>query len=265
MKYDTDKLVAIVERSVMPSDDKEIIRNTMTDLKTQLAKAKAEIVSLKASAVLDKLTGVYNQTGLELAVEKIAKTAEREGGVSFMMVDLDDFKYVDDTYGHNEGDRVLKSLAKRMEESLRPYDMVVRRAKAGDEFVLVAPCASKSDAYDIAKRIRRDIGRDPKCVAKDRTGRFKDYPVTVSIGMTWSKGVELIGDMAEEERLERMYTILDQADRAMYRAKKHMGKDSVAVHGEIPTRGFWEYVVRTFKKVLYYRTNRRRSAYKAAA
>ena len=162
------------------------------------------------AAIQDPLTGLYNR---RYAMPHLARIAERaaQTGQPFavMMIDLDHFKQVNDTYGHAAGDAVLVEVAARLQNALRHSDLVARIG--GEEFLMVMPSATAGDARQAAVRICNDISAKP-VLLKDKKASI---PVTASIGMT-------VGGQPDAEPQDpsvQAQTLLDQADRALYSAK----------------------------------------------
>ncbi len=160
---------------------------------------------LKA-AVTDPLTGLYNR---RYAVPHLTRMAEisRETGRNFamMVLDIDHFKSINDTYGHAAGDHVLTMVAQRLAENLRAIDLLARIG--GEEFLVAMPDTSPSQARQAAERLRELIGQ----TAFDIPDRQITLPVTMSIG------VALGGpDSMDNGEVERVF---DRADAALYQAK----------------------------------------------
>ncbi len=155
---------------------------------------------LRDEATHDRLTGLWNRPAiLEILHRELAR-AERQGGaLAVIMVDLDHFKEVNDTYGHLAGDAVLREAARRMRSSLRIYDEIGRYG--GEEFVVVVPGCGVSAALSLAERIRATVGQDP-------IDTF-DAPILV----TASLGVAMNGEGSNADSLIRA------ADAALYKAK----------------------------------------------
>ncbi len=156
---------------------------------------------------IDPLTGLYNRMKfLELFVSEYKIMLQRHNNMSLMVVDLDYFKQINDTYGHNMGDMVLKKVAKQMQETLRNVDIICRWG--GEEFVVLMPAAEVKDAEKIAEKLRKNVKRL----------RFEQCPcnLTVSVGIT--KIYE--GD--------ELHSVVERADRALYQAK-HEGRDKVKI------------------------------------
>ena len=154
-------------------------------------------------AVIDTLTGMHNRRFLDGHLSAlVAQNVERDRQVSVMIVDIDHFKKVNDSYGHEAGDEVLREVAHRISASLRGIDLACRFG--GEEFVAAFSGADAEVALQISDRLRRKIADQPFAVRTDKG----PLTVTISIGVTTS----VAGDTAQ--------TLLKRADLALYRAKK---------------------------------------------
>lgn len=163
---------------------------------------------LQQEVETDPLTGLGNRRRLDRAMAVLLSRAERYGErVALLLIDLDGFKEVNDTLGHDVGDRVLKACAQALRESLRRYDEVVRLG--GDELVVLAPTEDVFSAIRLGEHVRRAIAR---ATAEELP---PDIRVTASIG------VAVFPDSAEEGE-----ALLRAADEALYRAKG-AGRDAV--------------------------------------
>ncbi|HHS94497.1 MAG TPA: diguanylate cyclase [Rhodobacterales bacterium] len=165
-------------------------------------------------AVRDPLTGLFNRRYAEAYLTRIADEAARTGQpFAVMMLDLDRFKTVNDTFGHRVGDEVLIETARRLTDNLREIDLVARHG--GEEFLVALPETGIAAARATAERLRRVIADMPM----RSTSRAIDVPVTVSIGVSVCYG----HDMATE-----MSVLIDQADTALY-ASKSEGRNLVTL------------------------------------
>lgn len=158
---------------------------------------------LRHAAVTDGLTGLWNHAEFrELVSREFARTRRYGGVASLLMLDLDHFKAVNDTYGHEMGNRVLQSLARLLHQLVRDTDVVARYG--GEEFAVVCPETSLDDAAQLAERIRETLARQV---------RFEGCPqlvVSVSIGVssTTDPAVNCVSDL------------INRADHALYLGKR---------------------------------------------
>jgi diguanylate cyclase (GGDEF)-like protein len=166
--------------------------------------------SLLALMIRDSLTGLYNHTHtLHLLEQEVLKTQDKEQPLSFVMLDLDHFKKVNDTYGHPMGDRVIKSLALFLKQRLRKTDHIGRYG--GEEFAVVLPNTSEGDAKTIMSEIRE---------------RFSTLPQpcgNTSFCVSFSCGIATIDKGKQEANAKQ---ICEKADQALYQAK-HDGRNTV--------------------------------------
>lgn len=162
--------------------------------------------SLVDSTAKDGLTNLYTRDVLNIFLEKEISTAKRKKSyVSFAMIDIDDFKYVNDTYGHQKGDEVLKTIGNVLNQNIREMDLAARYG--GEELSVVMPNTKAEEAYEIANRIRKEI----------QSLDFNNFKITVSIGISQST------------RTCSSKTLISLADKALYKAKEN-GKNQVIVH-----------------------------------
>lgn len=154
-------------------------------------------------ATTDSLTGVYNRrTFKELAEPHLSRSRRSKLPVSLLMLDLDHFKRINDTYGHLAGDDVLKAFAELIRGCLRKEDLLARYG--GEEFVVLLPGCSQASAAALAERIREGVSALPM-EANNHLAR-----VTVSIGAASEAG----------DTLPSLEAMLGRADEALYQAKR---------------------------------------------
>jgi two-component system, cell cycle response regulator len=154
-------------------------------------------------AVTDQLTGLFNRRYLMGQLTPLAQRAARGGEpVSVLVADIDFFKRINDGFGHDAGDAVLKEFAARLATNFRPVDVAARFG--GEEFVVIMPDTRGDDAALVAERLRRHVASAPFIAPATR----ERIDVTVSVGVATSAGAE---DTAEK--------LLKRADQALYRAK----------------------------------------------
>ena len=187
-----------------------LIRQGMTELsKTQN--------KLEELSVTDGLTGVFNRRYLFSRISEEHEKTKRQvcankpnDTVGYIMIDIDSFKTVNDTYGHLVGDEILKELAYRLQGSIRGYDIVGRYG--GEEFLVILPNSNLDDTKIVAERIWQSVREKPFIVKET------SYNITVSLGTACSA--------IEDENIE---DCLIRADESLYKAKE-LGKDRIVVH-----------------------------------
>lgn len=178
----------------------------MTAITTALMQGELEH---RDQAVLDPLTGLLNRSSLESRAVEIEQQARLSGGpVSLVLLDLDRFKRVNDTHGHERGDAVLRDVAYEIRKSLRSFELVYRIG--GEEFLVLLPGVALSEAVEVAERVRRAVAE----------ARPADLDVSVSAGVAAGAG--------EEIRYDRLFRA---ADHALFEAKR-AGRDRVEAAGD---------------------------------
>jgi diguanylate cyclase (GGDEF)-like protein len=175
----------------------------------ELASVNERLINM---AHTDSLTGLANRRAFDDALRKEEARSNRSGrNLIIGMVDLDNFKEVNDQYGHRSGDDVLKGIARILNESVRTTDVTCRWG--GDEFCVLFPETSREAAFMVTDRLRQAISRE---VFIAETGPVS---VTASIGLA-----EYIPGLEVDD-------VIDAADTALYYSKKH-GRNKVAVAWE---------------------------------
>ncbi|MCS6876545.1 MAG: GGDEF domain-containing protein, partial [Aquificaceae bacterium] len=165
-------------------------------------------------AFIDPLTGLYNRNFMYNALRKEISMCRRYNlPMSFVVIDVDNFKNINDTYGHYIGDRVLSTLGSIIRHSIRFHDVPIR--VGGEEFLIILPNTSEEGGFVIAERIRKKV---EECKIDSITG---------FISFTISAGVSRLKDYEKPEES------IKKADEAMYFAK-NMGKNKVVVVGHEP-------------------------------
>lgn len=173
------------------------------NLINQKAWQAGENLNLLLSSTTDKLTGVPNRAQLDKQMDKLTGKVKP---LSVIMMDIDHFKKVNDTYGHDVGDLVLKQFALTIKKSMRPVDILGRFG--GEEFMVICN-AEINEAMEIAERLRQAVVADPVKISDSR-----GIPITASFGV------------AEYEAGDTPGTIFKRADNALYQAKEN-GRNKV--------------------------------------
>ena len=168
-----------------------------------IAESYGELRRAEASAHTDALTGLGNRHAMEAAFPReIERSTRDDETLSLIMLDLDNFKKLNDRFGHVAGDKVLVSIAQILNSQFRPTDILIRYG--GDEFAVLLPNVDLEKALMIAERVREAI---------ERFGLLGEEVVAESPAVSVSIGVAELG---ESESLD---DLLHAADSAMYRAK----------------------------------------------
>ena len=166
-----------------------------------------------ATAVLDDKTGLPNAAAFrQRATQECSRAGRDQSSLAVLMIDIDNFKQVNDRYGHLVGDGVLADVAGQLAAAVRTYDLLARFG--GDEFVALLPGTSPAAAITVAERLRARVG----------THRIED-DLTVSIGIATAPAH---GTTTEQ--------LLEAADRALYDAKR-AGGNHVRIAAGQPKRG----------------------------
>ena len=189
---------------------------------------------LKQMAFHDDLTDLPNRKALDRHIEKaLARSKRHHHNFTLMFIDLDDFKIVNDTLGHDAGDMLLKDVVTRLEACIREEDLVARIG--GDEFIVVFEETNKEEIEEIAKRILENISK-PYFINEN------EAKISLSIG------VSMYPDDGETKQ-----TLIENADKAMYFAKNN-GKNNFKLYSpelnemELKKVGLLERFLKPFQK-----------------
>jgi diguanylate cyclase (GGDEF)-like protein len=176
---------------------------------------------IKKISVLDPLTTLYNRRfGMKRLKEEYSKAMRFKSHFSAVMIDIDFFKKVNDTYGHQAGDEVLKRLAKLLKDSIREGDVLCRYG--GEEFLMMLPGSSGDDTVKMTDRIRRII--ETQIIEWDGS----KIEVTASFGISSCYGLEGCKTDDDESMVCSDTEMIKKADAALYRAKKE-GRNRVVL------------------------------------
>lgn len=176
-----------------------------TNVESILSKLSRSERELIASLIeKDPLTGVYNRRKLFQDLEIFASIADRcKQGCGLLIIDIDNFKKINDQVGHLKGDKILREVAKSIQSIVRLYDQTHIYRYGGDEFIVIIPCTTSVNTIKIGERIRTQIKMS--------------LNVSVSIGVSH-----------DNLATNGMHALLDHADKALLEAKKS-GRDKVTL------------------------------------
>ena len=189
-----------------PIDRNELLARAITQVKRKRYgdQLRNDFQAGLEVAITDQLTGLYNRRYLSSHLDNlINKSVENGRSVSLLVIDIDHFKIVNDTYGHDVGDQVLKEFARRLSSNVRGIDMACRYG--GEEFIVAMPETDVSFSYMVAERLRQEVAEIPFKVKTDEG----ELSITISIGITDWEG--------QDDSVE---SLLKRADQALYKAKR---------------------------------------------
>lgn len=190
---------------VRPIDKNEMLARVKTQIKRkrysdQLRSRLEENVEM---AITDSLTGLYNRRYMEGHLKTLVEEAVQRGKpLSLLVADIDFFKSVNDTHGHDAGDEVLKDFSERLRQNIRGIDLACRLG--GEEFVVMMPDTDLTKAYVVAERLRQCIAERPFQLTGDTR-----IQITASVGVASLEGVDDTPD-----------ALLKRSDQALYCAKR---------------------------------------------
>jgi len=206
-------IVADVQRTV---DGYEVARRELQQLYDQLAKQNETLQSLSTT---DPLTGLPNhRTVMSRIEEELSRCRRTQASCAVLFVDLDHFKHINDTWGHQAGDTILREAGRRLSRCVRLEDFVGRYG--GEEFAIVLAHTDQSEAQQVAERMRAVLAETPCLWQAEETTTAVPIPITGSIGVA-----------VYQEHGSTREALLEAADNAMYFAK-HTGRNRVCLAGE---------------------------------
>ena len=189
-----------------PVDKNELIARVRTQLrKKRYADRLRHNVQLSLEmAITDQLTGLHNRRYMSRHLDTLIESAKKSGKpIAFLILDIDYFKAVNDTHGHDMGDEVLREFANRISANVRGIDLACRYG--GEEFVVVMPDTDMDLAWSVAERLRASVETAPFHISRVPHA----LNITISIGIAGSEGP---ADSADD--------LLHRADQALYKAKR---------------------------------------------
>jgi diguanylate cyclase len=219
LKENLNKIVSVIQTKVIEEveaeeNETQILENKIAGMSNKIKQLEDHAKDLEKTihkkhmeAITDPLTGLYNRAAYVQALEKAWMKWEQEKAPSTMLVwDIDHFKMINDRHGHAAGDKVLQSVARKLETGVRKGDMLARFG--GEEFVMLLVDKSLEEGAQLAERIRQLIS------STDFTYKKQALHVTISCG---------VASFANNDTPTLLF---ERADKALYRAK-HSGRDRV--------------------------------------
>lgn len=210
-EHDRDRVIRGLDFGVhdylmRPVDRNELVARVRTQMRRRRFSdtLRSAVQTSMELAVTDGLTGLHNRRYLDSHLGALFdEAARRNRPVAALMLDIDRFKAINDTHGHEAGDEVLRAFAARIRTHTRGVDIVARYG--GEEVVIILPDAETEEAHLIAERIRERVEAMPFAIQRDS----RSVSVTVSIGVAWRRRE----DTGPADMLKR-------ADLALYQAKR---------------------------------------------
>ncbi|HMQ94736.1 MAG TPA: PleD family two-component system response regulator [Amaricoccus sp.] len=189
-----------------PFDGSELVARIRSQLrrKRYSDRLRSNVRNGLMMAVIDPLTGIYNRRYASQHMNRVMERArETEGVFAVMMIDLDKFKSINDRFGHDAGDAVLREFSRRLQENIRGVDLVARFG--GEEFFVAMPDVDQAAAAHAAERIRRAVEGSPVVLP----GGAGEVSVTVSVGVAIASAADVDAE-----------AIIKRADTALFDAKE---------------------------------------------
>jgi two-component system, cell cycle response regulator len=204
--------IGVSDYLVRPIEKNELLARVRTQIrkKRYVEQLRDNVQMSIEMAITDALTGLYNRRYMEMHVRSLVEQASSRGKpLTVLVLDIDYFKSINDTHGHDVGDEVLREFALRIRKSIRGIDLACRYG--GEEFVVIMPETDVAAATSVAERLRRRIAGEPFAFQQGA----RAVEVTTSVGIAALAGSD---DAA---------SVIKRADQALFRAKRD-GRNRVA-------------------------------------
>ncbi|HXX09749.1 MAG TPA: PleD family two-component system response regulator [Pseudolabrys sp.] len=198
--------IGVNDYLVRPIDPNELLARVRTQIKKKryTERLRDNVQMSIELAITDGLTGLFNRRYMETHLGTLVDQAAARGKpITVLVLDIDYFKSINDSHGHDAGDDVLREFALRIRKAIRNIDLACRYG--GEEFVIVMPETDMAVATIVAERLRRRVASEPFGIQQGA----RHLEVTISIGIAGLSGVT-----------DNAATILKRADQALYRAKR---------------------------------------------
>ena len=198
--------IGVNDYLIRPIDKNEMLARVRTQVRRRryTERLRDNVQMSIEMAITDALTGLHNRRYMESHLSTLVEQAASRGKpLTVLVLDIDYFKSVNDTHGHDAGDEVLREFSQRLKKSIRGIDLACRYG--GEEFVVVMPETDMAVATMVAERLRRRIASEPFPISQGANA----VEVTISIGLAARHSVS-----------DNAANILKRADQALYRAKR---------------------------------------------
>jgi diguanylate cyclase len=219
-------VATLAAETARASERNRVLEKQLSVSSARVTRLKDSMADLKRETTTDLLTGLFNRKAFNVRLRRAVSEAKADGSpVSVLMLDVDHFKRVNDTYGHQTGDLVLRLIGRLLSDSVKGRDTSARYG--GEEFVVLLPGTDLKGGVALADQIRLSLD-DKHLVKKRSTDEFGK--ITVSIGV------------AQVQPKDTAASLLDRADAAMYRAKQ-LGRNQVCASQDDSARPWsWQPV-----------------------
>ena len=212
----TDDLNSLIDRAVKATNSAlergAEMRQKFSDLAVEMQQVRSALARSQEEARSDALTGLYNRLAFQEEIGSLAEFAADDSHMPcLLLVDIDFFKRINDSYGHLAGDHVLQSVAHKIKQSVRGRDIVARYG--GEEFAILLRDTPRSGCVAVAENVRLHVARTSIELPAD-LGYEQPVEVTVSLGGAWYR---------EDEAAE---ALVERSDKALYLSKEN-GRNQV--------------------------------------
>ena len=211
---DVDEIINILDvvlsetKGLQLTDEVNTAQEQVQQAEQKIELLKSELEQLRELVHTDQMTGAFNRRGLdEIFIREAARADRSDVSLCVVMIDLDNFKQINDSFGHQFGDSILMHLVAVAKETLRPSDIISRYG--GEEFAVLLPEISLEKAISVIHRLQRNLAK-----------QSLQYSENQSVLVTFSAGIA-IRDFGEHQN-----SVINRADKALYKAK-HAGKNRV--------------------------------------